>query len=616
MESRTASVLAAALSIGALSITAVVPVACSSDSSTGEGTGGNAGDASTDGKAGTNLLDSGQCLKGQYRCTGNIAKQCDGNGGFTTEKDCGDTGTCADGLGCVVCTPGSGTCANGKATWCNPDGTVNEQFDCDPLQGLTCEPNGCKGKCAPSELYQTYVGCDYYPTVTLNPVWNGFPFAVGVANTSADVVKVTITRGSSTITTADVPAHGAKVIELPWVAELKGGDVDACQMPPAPGATRVVQGGAFRLRTDGPVTVYQFSPLSYKISPTPAQCPIGKNCPGGNGEDCLAYSNDASLLLPRTALTPNYTVLTWPSQKDRAGFATITAIHDNTLVKVFGAGAVSAGAGIDASGNGSATLSAGDVLEVVGAYNAAAGQFGSDLSGMRIQADKAVQVIAGHSCANTPDPTIPACDHLEEGLFPVETLGTEYLVTVPDGLPDASPHVVRVVAIDGPTKVTFDPAVMPETTISPGDPPLEIKDLTQNIYVKADKAILVAQFMQSQESVPNKIGDPSISLAIPTKQFRAEYVFVASSTFDANFVNVISKAGSTVTLDGTAMTDVFSPIGNSGYQVARHQLDSAEQHTITSSQPFGIVVYGYGQYTSYMYPGGLDLKHITVPPIY
>ena len=28
---------------------------------------------------------------------------------------------------------------------------------------------------------------------------------------------------------------------------------------------------------------------------------------------------------------------------------------------------------------------------------------------------------------------------------------------------------------------------------------------------------------------------------------------------------------------------------------------------------FGITVYGYGQYTSYMYPGGADLQRITVP---
>jgi hypothetical protein len=35
-------------------------------------------------------------------------------------------------------------------------------------------------------------------------------------------------------------------------------------------------------------------------------------------------------------------------------------------------------------------------------------------------------------------------------------------------------------------------------------------------------------------------------------------------------------------------------------------------HTNTSSQPFGIMVYGHASYTSYMYPGGLDLNIINI----
>ncbi len=39
-------------------------------------------------------------------------------------------------------------------------------------------------------------------------------------------------------------------------------------------------------------------------------------------------------------------------------------------------------------------------------------------------------------------------------------------------------------------------------------------------------------------------------------------------------------------------------------------------HTATGNQPFGIEVYGYGYFTSYMYPGGLDLgvKYFQPPP--
>ena len=38
----------------------------------------------------------------------------------------------------------------------------------------------------------------------------------------------------------------------------------------------------------------------------------------------------------------------------------------------------------------------------------------------------------------------------------------------------------------------------------------------------------------------------------------------------------------------------------------------AGNHEITGDQPFGITVYGYGAYTSYWYPGGLNLEEIPV----
>jgi hypothetical protein len=35
---------------------------------------------------------------------------------------------------------------------------------------------------------------------------------------------------------------------------------------------------------------------------------------------------------------------------------------------------------------------------------------------------------------------------------------------------------------------------------------------------------------------------------------------------------------------------------------------------LSASQAVGIQVVGYGSYTSYMYPGGLDLLRIAPPP--
>jgi hypothetical protein len=41
--------------------------------------------------------------------------------------------------------------------------------------------------------------------------------------------------------------------------------------------------------------------------------------------------------------------------------------------------------------------------------------------------------------------------------------------------------------------------------------------------------------------------------------------------------------------------------------------DNGGNHTITGSKPVGVSVYGYGQVTSYWYPGGLDLEDLSRP---
>jgi hypothetical protein len=42
--------------------------------------------------------------------------------------------------------------------------------------------------------------------------------------------------------------------------------------------------------------------------------------------------------------------------------------------------------------------------------------------------------------------------------------------------------------------------------------------------------------------------------------------------------------------------------------------NTQEGHEIHGIFPFGLLVYGYGSRTSYMYPGGLDLHIVAIPP--
>jgi hypothetical protein len=105
-----------------------------------------------------------------------------------------------------------------------------------------------------------------------------------------------------------------------------------------------------------------------------------------------------------------------------------------------------------------------------------------------------------------------------------------------------------------------------------------------------------------------------MSLAVPVEQYRREYTFTASSTYDSNFINVIAPIGTEITLDGEPLEGDDSDVGDSDLEVTRARLpaDGPSVHRISGDVPFGLVVYGYGRFTSYMYPGGLDLRRITV----
>ena len=83
----------------------------------------------------------------------------------------------------------------------------------------------------------------------------------------------------------------------------------------------------------------------------------------------------------------------------------------------------------------------------------------NDLSGSLVAAGRQpIQVITGLPCINQPEGTA-ACDHIEESVFPAETLGKHYVVTVPTG-PDGQPvgHIVRFFGnVDG-TTLTYNPS--------------------------------------------------------------------------------------------------------------------------------------------------------------
>jgi hypothetical protein len=575
----------------------------STASSSGDVTAATTGGASTSSvSTGTGGSGGMACPAGTIECAGSVQHVCDGDGGYVT-TDCGATNQlCVPPLGCVVCTPGTGSCTGNVGTYCLGDGSGFADETCDAVQGTTCnaQTGRCDGACGAAAIGKSYIGCDYFPTVTANVVAPKFHFAVAVSNTTASSAAITVTQGAGVLSTVTVAASSVQIIQLPWQDTLKGpsssGDVEF------PASVRVVK-GAYRLRSTQPVVVYQFNPLEYTD---------GGNCV--TDLTACSYSNDASLLLPTNAWTGTYRVASRHHAYKSSGYYAVTASADNTTVTVAAGpngGQVKGGiAGIDASGNGQVVLDAGDVFEVVTLGADKSPSNADDVTGTLVTADHPVQVIGGHQCADVPD-LVGYCDHLEESMFPYESLAADYIVAaplIPTGGNTPKVEMVRVVATQPSTTLTYDPP-------QPGAPAsialagawVELANNSKDFKISAKQPILVAQYMEGQAAGGNS-GDPAMALAVATSQFRKSYLFHAPTNYETSYVNIIAPTGTPVNLDGAVVAG-FVPIGGTGYSVARKSISNAGtgNHTADSTDGFGISVYGYGQYTSYWYPGGSDL---------
>ena len=486
--------------------------------------------------------------------------------------------------------------------------------------------------CEEAALSRTYQGCDFWPTVTDNIVRPIFDFAVVVANTSDEIAEVQVMRQGAIVVTEVVPPQGLTKIYLPWVEELKsltwmpGQPDNGCPTWVKTSSVKAV-GGAYHLRSSRPVAVYQFNAIEYagkggRPGKTWASCDVN-DCFGQ--QDCFSYTNDASLLLPSTALTENYRIFGPSAWKDTTadngnGFTfppyfAVTGTRDGTsvTVKTSPKGAIAGGGGVPATpGGGTATFSldAGDVVLVVGTET-------SDFSGTLVTATAPVQIVTGIACSQIPHGVV-ACDHLEETVLPVETLGKHYFVTRPTG-PSGSParHLVRIYGnVDG-TQLTYPNGNPGGPSVIDAGQMIELPNVGQDFEIVADNEILVASFQHGAGPLTgDRQGDPSLSFMASVEQYRKTYVFLAPDDYETNYADIVAPLDAELVLDGAPVTVAPTPLG-SGYGVVRLPLGAGNRgaHVLEASAPVGLQVMGYGAYTSYQYPGGLNLGKIAPPPV-
>jgi hypothetical protein len=518
------------------------------------------------------------------------------------------TPLCHDVLGCLVCDPGSTWCENGDVWLCDEDGMGGEiTLEC--ADDEECVGGECWGACETAEAQLSYLGCHFMAVSTVN-MWlpDGFAddFGVAIGNPDTVAAEVTVRRGSSVVTTQSVPAGQTVAIELPMV--------DGLQMAHTTSTT--LTDAAYEIESSVPVAAYQYNPLHYS-----------------NGIDS-SYTNDASMLLPEHVLTGNYMAGTYPPwgyefQTDWSpSFVAIAGVVDGTQV-TFTAGGVTAGGNPGALNPGdstSFTLNRGDVAQIVSyqpstpstSYCASQGWPTSggfcwatdgDLTGSEISTDGApVAVFAGHACTYMPF-DLGACDHLEEMMLPTETWGTQVVMSAlvsPANSSSVVGSLFRVLALHDGTSVSFSPAVASTVGLDAG----EFAEFSseQDFMVEATSPVYVYQAVYGQvASGSTDDGDPAMGSGIPQLQVRDKYDFLVPDTYQANYVNVVAPAGTSVILDTGAVSG-WQAIGSTGFEVARVPL-SAGSHHIESSNGvgFSITSYGYADWTSYLYPGGMNL---------
>ncbi len=583
----------------------------------------------------------------------------------------------------VACLPNTKRCVNETtAQVCNDSGSA--WLDPQSCGGSSkCELGNCLNRCQLADITNSYIGCEYWAVELDNALLNDGnvlppdrhpPFAIVLANTSTEFdAQISVYTADGEFALADFERTVGADIQFPGddlvtvhseVVDQNGvrllavaGRVDKIPLPrqsimtlvlprrTMPYQQSTLTANGYRVVSTQPVVAYQFNPLCCNYN----------------------FTNDASLLLPTSALTENYTFLSyevWKPQGSATSYAstlTVVGTQPNTTVNIkmrpSRAGvpfqdilypSTSAGiTGPNDQGVITATLQPFEVL------NLGARKDGEDLTGATITASQPVAVFGGHTCAYVPD-GLPACDHLESQLFPVETWGRRFIAAplkIRGGLDGAARTLegtyFKFVALEDQTEVQTgfdlnyqsnpnalrqtsgatrpcrdfsDNAALGAFTLDAGESCVIGAKVT--FVAESGKPLMVGAFLSGQGSVEanpafgSHNGDPAFFLVPPEEQYRSDYSFLTPTTYFVSYVTVLIQPGFTVSLDGQTLDLTqydYELLGD--HNIARAHIPVRPGPHFIESQnqiPFGIVVYGYDDYVSYAFTGGLDLTKLNI----
>lgn len=354
--------------------------------------------------------------------------------------------------------------------------------------------------------------------------------------------------------------------------------------------------------TTSPGTVTSLAiPVSMAALPTGVKSTYGINVISDSPVSVYALNQlnnttDAFLVLPTHALGKVYYAATYNGYSGSApSQIAIVGTRDNTQIRI----SPSVG-----TTTGSAKAVQTITLNRMETFLLSATSF-SDLTGTSIEADAPVAVTSGAKCANVPINAV-ACDHLVEMIPPLSAWGSAFisypLATRLKG------DLIRVMSSMDNTEVKFNGAIV--ATLAKGTY-YDLISKDANI-IETSNPTLVIQYSLGQ-SYDSVLSDPFMMLIPPTEQLLDAYTFsTPTSGFNSNFVNVIIRTSGLDTLifDGVRLDPtLFKPIGDGSFHGAKIPITPGS-HSISADAKIGLYVYGFGNYDSYGYPGGMATEII------
>ena len=493
-------------------------------------------------------------------------------------------------------------------------GSGDPAFDVGGGEG----PPGFPTTCDAAQETPTSVGCEFYP-LTL-PGDSGPPFgahmAFVVSNVSTEEAYVVLSNSSGEVDAMTVAAG-----EVDWFLD-PGQQV-------GPG----LFDSGFVLESDRPIQVFSLKPPE------------------------LVETNDATIVLPKTALGTTHRVFSYNDRYNTsrlgAQWVVIEATEDDTAVtftladeatRTYEGNVPSAELPLDGTTGPTSitkTLARFETL-MIAADNSHPVDYTwtNQLTGSLVQSDKPVAVYSGSDCSFAPEadnedgvvPWPPAdewccCDVLTTAVPPVSTWGTQYVGVKLLARADEV-DIWRFIAHEDDTTIQLGGGVDQTIELAAGE--YADVETRENFVADGNRAFGLVHMMTGagntglgDETIPTydcgdlgHPGDPAATWAYPTGNWMRRYVFPSGLARDGTWcqdhATVVATLDDWVSIefDGEPLP-APTPLAGTEFGFA---YVPAEDGTHELIAPPGVGVeltaYGFSEWGSYLYPGGLGLAEI------